>query len=59
MPKLQPDAVRKLLPAIESYVARDKFTRAHLFIKKFRDYKQGSPDFKACVMMQIEKTMSL
>lgn len=38
-PKLQPDAVRKLLPVIESYVARDKYTRALLFIKKFRDYK--------------------
>ena len=44
---------------IEAFTARDKYSHALLFIKKFRDYKHGSADYKACVMMQIEKTMSL
>jgi len=29
------------------------------FIKKFKDFKQGSADYRSTVMMQIEKTMSL
>ena len=45
-PKLQPDAVKKLLPPIEAYVAKDKCTQALLFIKKFKDFKLGSAEFK-------------
>ena len=58
-PKLQPDAVKKILPPIEAYVARDKYSQALLFIKKFKDFNKGNPDYKQCVMMQIERTMSL
>jgi len=38
-PKLQPGAAKKLLPSIEAYVAKDKYSRALLFIKKFKDFK--------------------
>ena len=44
-PKLQPNSIEKLLPPIEAYVAKDKFTQALLFIKKFKDFRQGSSDF--------------
>ena len=37
----------------------DKFSQTQLFIKKFKDFKQGSPEFKQCVMMQIERTLLL
>ncbi len=50
-PKLLPDAVKKLLPVIEAYIAKDKNSQTLMFIKKFKDFKQGSPEFKACVMM--------
>ena len=50
-PKLQPDAVKKILPPIEAYVARDKYSQALLFIKKFKDFNKGNPDYKQCVMM--------
>jgi len=58
-PKLQPEAVKKLLPSIEAFVAKDKYSQAVLFIKKFKDFKQGCPYYRQTVMMQIEKTMSL
>ena len=58
-PKLHPDAIKKLLPPMEAFVGKDKYSQAFLFIKKFKDFKMGSSDFKECVMMQIARTMSL
>ena len=57
--KLQPKAPGKLLPPIEAFTAKDKFTRALVFVKKFKDFKGSSQDFKECVMTQIERTRSL
>ena len=57
--KLQPKAPGKLLPPIEAFTAQDKFTRALVFVKKFKDFKGSSQDFKECVMAQIERTRSL
>jgi hypothetical protein len=43
--------MKKLLPSIEAFVAKDKYSQALLFIKKFKDFKQGSPDYRQTVMM--------
>ena len=48
--KLQTKTPGKLLPPIEAFTAKDKFTQAEVFVKKFKDFKSGSMDFKECVM---------
>ena len=58
-PRLQPDAAKKLLPKIEAFVARDKYSQALLFIKKFINFKSVSIDYRETVMAQIHKTIQL
>ena len=58
-PNLQPEAIKKLLPPIEAFIARDKYTKAMLFIKKFKDFKQLSSEYRQAVIGQLEKTISL
>lgn len=47
------------MPKIEAFVARDKYSQALLFIKKFINFKTVSMDYRETVMAQIHKTIQL
>lgn len=47
------------MSSVEVFVAKEKLTHTLVFVKKFKDFKTMSSEFRECVLTQIDKTLSL